>query len=787
MLISEAAPALAPDANLHREGGNRAAGLWLQPVARLSRDVLLAAVMEGDRAADRAGPASMPEGISPPYGTVLLESPAGTVRLAAYCAPLDVDPPQIATRPSPFGGELSPFLFDDLLFQDEPRQPVAVAKSYRDTPLPSLRDTGHSLRDAGALAEMLDFPSRRRLLDFLLGFCRTAFRLSQDREFSAMCARIGRFCCDTVGTAALLADVLPGRVLLKGAVVPPGHTLYLVGPAGARLARAARQHVAPVGAETGAADLQVIGVPLPGDQLLAIGTEIYVWALELGSEHDPPTRPSVLTLSGAELVGARAACLRAFTPAAPGSPEMALLQELHALAPATVRQHDDPSLPIGGALEVALPDGDGGLFLAGWLRDPLELIAGAELITPAGRQKIAFAALHRIARPDLSAMLAKVALAEPGGTRPGFVARVPDPTGGATVQPTLRLRLRSGATTDLTPPWRPLTPQAARNAVLSSVRPQDVRPEIFDECLVPVATALHRQARAQRGAARVVRLGRRLARPAVSILIPLYRVLGFLRFQLAAFSEDSACRSSEIIYALDSPEQANEVEQLLRGLQHLYELPLTLVVLERNSGFAAATNAAAGQAGGQSVLLLNSDVVPARPGWLEALQSARASAEAVAATPKLLFEDGSLQHAGLYFVRDSEGRWFNTHYHKGRPRGWPGSDTPRPVPGGTGAALLIDRAQFESVGGVCEDYIIGDYEDSDLCLRLQAAGGRIVYEPRAELFHFERRSIALHPGYKHTLACQYNRHLHQQRWAGAMAELMDRAEFRDISAIGEQP
>jgi hypothetical protein len=61
---------------------------------------------------------------------------------------------------------------------------------------------------------------------------------------------------------------------------------------------------------------------------------------------------------------------------------------------------------------------------------------------------------------------------------------------------------------------------------------------------------------------------------------------------------------------------------------------------------------------------------------------------------------------------------------------------------------------------------------------LQAAGGSIVYEPRAELYHFERRSIALHPGYKHTLACHYNRHIHQLRWADEMAALMDLPEFR---------
>ncbi len=77
-----------------------------------------------------------------------------------------------------------------------------------------------------------------------------------------------------------------------------------------------------------------------------------------------------------------------------------------------------------------------------------------------------------------------------------------------------------------------------------------------------------------------------------------------------------------------------------------------------------------------------------------------------------------------------------------------------------------------------EDYVVGDYEDSDLCLRLQDAGGSIWYAPQAELFHFERRSIALHAGYQRTLACQFNRHLHHTRWDAAMTALMAERRFR---------
>jgi GT2 family glycosyltransferase len=203
-----------------------------------------------------------------------------------------------------------------------------------------------------------------------------------------------------------------------------------------------------------------------------------------------------------------------------------------------------------------------------------------------------------------------------------------------------------------------------------------------------------------------------------------------------------------------------------------------LVVMPRNLGYAAANNAGAAVARGAALLLLNSDVVPARPGWLTAMRGALAGKGVGAVGPKLLFDDGSLQHAGLLFRRDEAGIWFNAHYHKGLPRGWAPANRRRAVPGVTGAALMVRRALFEALGGISEDYIIGDYEDSDFCLRLRATGASIVYVPEAELFHFERRSIHLHSGYTRTLASLYNRRLHHRRWDGAMATLMARRGFR---------
>jgi GT2 family glycosyltransferase len=202
---------------------------------------------------------------------------------------------------------------------------------------------------------------------------------------------------------------------------------------------------------------------------------------------------------------------------------------------------------------------------------------------------------------------------------------------------------------------------------------------------------------------------------------------------------------------------------------------VTLVVMPENRGYASACNAGAAASGAPVIGFLNSDVMPAAPGWLAPLL-ARLVRERrlVAVGPKLLYEDGAVQHAGLLFRRGPDGQWFNDHYFKGFPRHHPDACVARRVPGVTGAALFVRRGAFDAVGGFSTDYIIGDFEDSDLCLALREAGGEIAYEPAAELYHFERQSIATHGGHARSLASACNRLLQHRRWDGAIDRLMAR-------------
>jgi GT2 family glycosyltransferase len=294
----------------------------------------------------------------------------------------------------------------------------------------------------------------------------------------------------------------------------------------------------------------------------------------------------------------------------------------------------------------------------------------------------------------------------------------------------------------------------------------------MENCLAPVIGDVQQKLLGSIGEPTVLDIGPQRNDPSVSIVVPLYRVLDFLRAQVGAFACDPwISQHCELIYVLDSPEQAEQTEHLLRGLYQLYGVPLRLVVMARNGGYARACNSGAAVAKADLLAMLNSDIIPHQTGWLGTMATRMGGADDVAVVgPKLLFEDGSLQHAGMYFARNERGQWLNHHYYKGMPGRYRDACIERSVPAVTGACMLLHRGVFEDVDGFSEDYVIGDYEDSDLCLKIRAQGFDIRYVPDAELYHFERKSISTHSDYMRGVATQYNAWLHAQRWDDQMTE-----------------
>jgi GT2 family glycosyltransferase len=610
--------------------------------------------------------------------------------------------------------------------------------------------------DPAGFAAALPAAARPALLRFLVGTCARMLRGTGDAGLAALCHALA----------------MPGGEARRVALPEAGLSAWQVPPApdGAWHLLTAE---AILRAGRPAGGVLLLDGAIPADAVLLPPSPLPPLRMVFGA-HQPPlarrVRDALARRGDApSLIPALAA--RAGQDGRAG----ALLREAQLLAPARPVRLTDPAGPVGAGLDLALSDHAGGVFLCGWLRDPLGLIAGLTLRGPGIERAIPATALHRLPRPDLSERFRKAPFGD-AGLRPGFLAHLPAADPARTAQWRLAVRLAGGAEIDLAAPPGLMPAAAARDLVLRAAHPDAVGPALLDDCIGPAAVRLHAAALAEAaGAPEIIAFGPTPCRPAASLVIPLYRNLRFLRFQLAALARDPECRRAEIIYVLDSPEQRAEVEHLLRGMSDLLDQPLRLAVMPRNGGYAAACNAGAAAAHGPALLFLNSDVLPAQPGWLGRMLARLGRDRRLAAIgPKLIFDGGTVQHAGLLFRRGVDGLWLNDHYGKGFPRRHPDVLRPRRVPGVTGAALLVRRAAFEAAGGFSTDYIVGDFEDSDLCLMLRAAGHEIAYESRAELFHFERQSIALHEGHARTLAGVLNRRLHHRRWDSAIAALMAR-------------
>ncbi|WP_270698143.1 glycosyltransferase family 2 protein [Aeromonas sp. QDB05] len=269
-------------------------------------------------------------------------------------------------------------------------------------------------------------------------------------------------------------------------------------------------------------------------------------------------------------------------------------------------------------------------------------------------------------------------------------------------------------------------------------------------------------------------LGSPVIMPKVSIIVPLYGRTDFIEHQLMEFSEDSwFSRHVELIYVLDDPELVEGFPSQAEKLHRIYNIPFKWVWGSVNRGFSGANNLGASQASGEYLLFLNSDAFPREAGWVESLMmTLQSQPELGAITPRLLFADGGIQHAGMIFLRREElGIWVNHHPYMGLDPALDPHQTLATVPAVTGACMMLRRRDFDAVGGWDTGYLIGDFEDSDLCLKLRAAGFTIGYLPTVELTHLERQSFKLlGEGDFRTKVVILNATRHQARWHALLTE-----------------
>lgn len=214
--------------------------------------------------------------------------------------------------------------------------------------------------------------------------------------------------------------------------------------------------------------------------------------------------------------------------------------------------------------------------------------------------------------------------------------------------------------------------------------------------------------------------------PKVSIIIPVFNKWVYTYNCLRSVAQNTEGVPYEVII-VDNASQ-DETRSWLNRIKGIRVIRNT-----ENEGFVAACNKGSQAAHGEYLVFLNNDVI-VKPGWLsELIRTFESDAHIGVVGAKLLYPDGSLQEAGGIIWRDGTG-W---NYGRGDRPDKPDYNFLREVDYCSGACLAVKREVFEALGGFDVRYQPAYYEDSDLCFAARNLGFKVVYQPKAEVIHFE--------------------------------------------------
>ena len=154
--------------------------------------------------------------------------------------------------------------------------------------------------------------------------------------------------------------------------------------------------------------------------------------------------------------------------------------------------------------------------------------------------------------------------------------------------------------------------------------------------------------------------------------------------------------------------------------------------------YAAKMNRLWREAATEQIVFVNDDVQPLAADWLRALQTFALDEGVGGVGARLLYPDGTLQHAGLLpHGAAAAHAWIFRRRRRGTFHDW--ALVHREWSMVTGAVFATRRSLMEQIGGFDEVFSL-EFNDTDLCLRLRALGYRIVYTPHAEMMHVEKAS-----------------------------------------------
>src|SRR5690606_10075257 len=168
---------------------------------------------------------------------------------------------------------------------------------------------------------------------------------------------------------------------------------------------------------------------------------------------------------------------------------------------------------------------------------------------------------------------------------------------------------------------------------------------------------------------------------------------------------------------------------------------IPFVSLPRNRGFPCAANAGLKMASGDTVVLMNNDIIVSRR-WLDNMLACLYSAEDIGIVGPLANYASGSQHHPLGYADLTGFHEMTREANRPDPGKW------RTVQRLVGMCMVMKRELIDRVGLLDERYAPGHYEDDDLCYRARLHGFRLMVAGDTYVHHHDRASFRQLPAEK---------------------------------------
>ncbi len=251
--------------------------------------------------------------------------------------------------------------------------------------------------------------------------------------------------------------------------------------------------------------------------------------------------------------------------------------------------------------------------------------------------------------------------------------------------------------------------------------------------------------------------------PKVSVIVPNKDHTDDLKVCVKSVLEKASYKNVEMVI-VENNSTEEKTFACYKELEAKYEnLKVVTWKSEEGFNFSAINNYALPYTTGEYLLFLNNDTEFINEDCIEELLGFCQRTDVGIVGAKLFYDDDTIQHAGVIVGFGGIAGHTFIGFHKGEKTYFLRAFCAQNYSAVTAACMMTKRSVFEEAEGFYEGLAVA-FNDIDYCMKVRELGKLVVYNPFAQLYHYESKSRGIEDTPEKVLRFEHEVETFRERW-----------------------